>query len=80
MIMVMLILQAKQLCTWVNEESWVMMKTCFPDAKRIKTFPKYNLYKECTYVQKEVNKIEGNINFPLDNEPIFHHRIFMKNL
>ena len=21
-----------KMCTWVNHESWVMMKTCFPDA------------------------------------------------
>ena len=55
MIMVMLIIQEKQLCTWVNKESWAMMETCFPDAKRIKKFPKYNLCKECTYAQKEVN-------------------------
>ena len=27
-------------CTWVNEESWGMMKTCFPDAKQIKNVQK----------------------------------------
>ena len=26
----------QKICTWVNEESWVMMKTCFYDAKQIK--------------------------------------------
>ena len=26
----------QKMCTWVNEESWVMMKTYFPDAKQIK--------------------------------------------
>ena len=26
----------QKMCTWVNEESWGMMKTCFPDAKQIK--------------------------------------------
>ena len=34
-IMVMIILRGGVLCTWVNEEIWVMMKTCFPDAKHI---------------------------------------------
>ena len=29
-----------KMCTWVNEEIWGMMKTCFPDAKRIIKFPK----------------------------------------
>ena len=26
----------KKMCTWVNEEIWAIMKTCFPDAKQIK--------------------------------------------
>ena len=26
--------------TWVNKESWEMMKTCFPDAKLINQCPK----------------------------------------
>ena len=26
-----------KMCTWVNEKNWGMMKTCFPDAKQIKT-------------------------------------------
>ena len=25
----------QKMCTWVNEESWVIMKTCFPGAKQI---------------------------------------------
>ena len=37
-IMDMLIIQEKKLCTWVNEESWAMMKTCFADAKQIKQY------------------------------------------
>ena len=33
---VMHILKKKQkICTWVNKESWGMMRTCFPDAKQI---------------------------------------------
>ena len=28
------------MCTWVNEKSWGMIKTCFPDAKQIKNIPK----------------------------------------
>ena len=26
----------QKMCTWANENSWGMMKTCFPDAKLIK--------------------------------------------
>ena len=26
----------QRMCTLINEEIWVMMKTCFPDAKQIK--------------------------------------------
>ena len=41
-----------KMCTWVHEEIWGMMKTCFPDTKQIQFFPKTVLCKECTYVQK----------------------------
>ena len=50
-IMVMLILQAKQMCTWITKESWEITKTCFPDSKQINQYPKSTLCKECTYVQ-----------------------------
>ena len=30
----------QKMCTWVNDESWGMMKTCFPGAKKIKKCPK----------------------------------------
>ena len=45
----------QKICTKVNEESWLMTKTCFPDAKQIKKFPKTFLCKECTYFQKYIN-------------------------
>ena len=41
-----------KMCTWVNAETWEMMKNCFPDEKQIKNCPKTVLCKECTYVQK----------------------------
>ena len=25
----------QKMCTWVNEDSWGMMNTCFPDANQI---------------------------------------------
>ena len=55
-------------CTWVNEESWGMMKTYFPDAKQIKKCPKTVLCKECTYVQKYmgISSLELNPNTLLD--------------
>ena len=70
-IMVMLIIQENNLCTWVNKESWAMMKTCFLDAKQINQCQKSTLCKECTYVQEEKDESEGNIDYPPDNEPTF---------
>ena len=34
-----------KMCTWVNEDSWEMMKNCFPDVKPINKFPKTILCK-----------------------------------
>ena len=34
--------------------------------------------KKCTYVQKERNEIEGNIDPPLDNYPTFSSSYFHK--
>ena len=45
----------QKICTWVNEDSWEMMKNCFPDAKPIKKIPWSVLCKECTYDQKDIN-------------------------
>ena len=30
----------QKMCAWINEESWEMMKTCFPDANKIKKYQK----------------------------------------
>ena len=68
------------MCTWVNEESWGMMKTCFNDEKQIEKCPKIVLCKECTYVQKDRNESDENFDPSPDNEPTFCHHIFMKNL
>ena len=40
------------MCTWVNKDTWKMMKNCFPGSNEIKYSPKNVLCKECTYVQK----------------------------
>ena len=64
------------MCTWVNEESWGMMKTCFTDAKQIKTIPKTVLCKECTYFQKYINESNDNFYSTQDNEPTFSSSFF----
>ena len=38
----------QKMCTWVNEKTWGMIKTCFPYSKQIKKCPKTVLCKECT--------------------------------
>ena len=61
----------QKMCTWVNEESWGMMKTCFPDSKQIKKCPKTVLCKKCTYIQKYINESDENCFYQPDNEPTF---------
>ena len=48
----------QKFCTCVNKENWEMMKICFPDTKQMKKYPKTTVWKECTYVQKDRNKID----------------------
>ena len=60
-----------KMCTWVDEDIWGMMKTCFTDAKQIKKCPKHVLWKECTYVQKDINKKDEDFDSTEDDEPIF---------
>ena len=66
----------QKMCTWVNEESWGMIKTCFPDAKQIKQISETVLCKECTYVQKDRNESDENFDSPTDNEPTFSSSYF----
>ena len=66
----------QKMCTWVNEESWGMMKTYFPDAKQIKKRPKNVLCKESTYVQKDINDKDENFESTEDNEPTFSSSFF----
>ena len=61
----------QKICTWVNEESWGMMKTCFPEAKQIKKISKTVLCKECIYVQKDINESDESFYSAQDNEPTF---------
>ena len=53
-----------------------MVKTCFLDEKQIIKCPKTTLYKECTYVKKDRNEIEENIDYLPDNEPTFSSSYF----
>ena len=59
------------MCTWVNEYSWGMTKTCFTGAKLIQKCPKNVLCKESTYVQKYINENDENFDSTEDNEPTF---------
>ena len=54
------------------------MKNCFPDAKQIIKFPKTVLCKECTYVQKDINKSDENFDYTQDNEPTISSSYFHK--
>ena len=68
-----------KMCTWVNEESWGIINTSFPDAKQIK-MPKFFLCKECTYVQKDINESDENFDSTQYKEPILSSSFFMKDL
>ena len=65
----------QKICIWVNEDSWEMMKYCFPDAKQ-KKCPKTVLCKECTYVQKYINGNDEKKDSTEDIEHSFAHHIF----
>ena len=69
-----------KICTWVNEESWEIMKTCFPDAKQIENTPEIVLWKECTYVQKYINEKDDNFDSTEDNEPTFSSSFSRKDM
>ena len=64
--------------TWVNEDSWEIMKNYFPDAKQIKKCPKTALCKECKYVQKYINGKDDKIDPPEDIEQIFFSSYFIE--
>ena len=58
----------QKICTWVNEESWGIIKTCFPNAKQIKKSK--NCYMQIMYIfKKDINGSDENFDSPLDNEP-----------
>ena len=68
----------QKMYTWVNDKSWRMVKTCFPDATKIKKSPKNVLCKECTYVQNDINENDENFDSAEDNEPTFSSSFFRK--
>ena len=70
----------QKMCTWVNEESWAMMKTCFPDAKQIKNTQK-PLYAKNVHMFKKIEMRVTRILIPhqITSLPFYHH-IFMNNL
>ena len=65
----------RNMYTWVNEETWEMMKNCFPDANQINKFPKTVPCKKCTYVQKYMNENDEKIDPPADSEKLSSHHI-----
>ena len=63
---------AKQkICTWVNDNSWGMIKNWFPQENPIKKQKQFFLCKECTYVQKYINGNDEKIDATEDIEPTF---------
>ena len=42
-----------KMCTWVNEENWVMMKPYFPDVKKIKRCLK-RFYTKNVHISKKI--------------------------
>ena len=59
------------MCTWVNEDTWEMMKNCFPGANQTKKRPKTVSCKECTCLQKYKNGKDEKIDPPADTEQNF---------
>ena len=45
----------RPICKWVNEDTWEIMKKCFPDATKIYMCPKTVTCNKCTYVQRHIN-------------------------
>ena len=67
------------MCTWVNEDTWEIMKKCFPVGNQIKKRPKNVLCKEYTNVQKDKNgKMRRLIPQQILNKISSHH-ILLKN-
>ena len=46
----------RPICKWVNENTWEIMKKCFPDATKIHMCPITVSCNECTYVQSPAKK------------------------
>ena len=53
---------------WVNEDTWEIMKNCFPDANQINMCPKTFSCKESTYVQIYINENDEKIYPRADSE------------
>ena len=68
----------RNMCTWVNDDTWETMKNRFPDANQINKYPKTISCKECTYVQKYKNENDEKIDPPADSEQTFFSSYFMK--
>ena len=70
----------QKICTKVNEESWLMTKTCFPDAKQIKNAQK-PFYANNVHMFKNIEIKVMRILIPHQIMNLtFHHHILMKDL
>ena len=66
----------RPICKWVNEDTWEIMKKCFPDATKLYMCPKTVSCNKCTYVQKNIN---DDIFYPLaDSGKTFSSSYFLK--
>ena len=66
------------MCKWVNEDNWKIMKNCFPGANQIKKCPRTVSCKKCTYVQKYKNGKDEMIDPPAYTEQTFYSSYFIK--
>ena len=70
----------KKMCSWVNGESWEILKLCFPDAKQIQNAHKQQYAKNAHMLKEiEIKLMRILIPHQIMNIP-FQQHIFMKNL
>ena len=66
----------EKIFTWINEESWEIMQTYFPDAKGLKKPPKITRCKKCEYIQNERNQVYKSFDLTPDYAHTFSTSYF----
>ena len=70
----------EKIFTWINEESWEIMQTYFPDAKEVKNAPKQQYAKNVHMFKMIAIKLTKVFISPQIMNIPFLHNIFMKTL